>query len=258
MSRLTDLQNAKSLADLASILGYKPSGLSYIAYAIPVDQKYKEFAIPKKSGGERRICAPCEQLKSVQRRLANILYACIGEIERKNRSKHLQSISHGFRERHSIITNAKLHKNRRYVLNIDLQDFFPTFNFGRVRGFFIQDSNFKLNDKVATVVAQIACFENALPQGSPCSPVIAELIARILDIRLVRLAKRNRLFYSRYADDLTFSTNQRTFPASIAEPMIPGTLWKVGRDLTNGHLEKCLVDSHRWREWQFAGMSVRK
>ena len=117
-------------------------------------------------------------------------------------------------------------------MNLDLQDFFPTFNFGRVRGFFIRDSGFLLNDKVATIIAQIACYDNGLPQGSPCSPIIADLIAHILDIRLVKIAKRNRLTYSRYADDLTFSTNQATFPPSIAQPITRSTEWKLGEDLT--------------------------
>jgi Reverse transcriptase (RNA-dependent DNA polymerase) len=85
---------------------------------------------------------------------------------------------------------------------LDLKDFFPMFNFGRVRGVFIHNNNFKLNDKVATIIAQIASFENVLPQGSPCSPVIADLIAHLLDVRPVRLAKQHNLTYSRYADDL--------------------------------------------------------
>ncbi len=117
-------------------------------------------------------------------------------------------------------------------MNLDLKDFFPTFNFGRVRGFFIQNNSFKLNEKVATIIAQIACFENMLPQGSPCSPIIADLIAHLLDVRLVQLAKQNKLTYSRYADDLTFSTSRRDFPAAVAAPAAPGSpQWALGDDL---------------------------
>ena len=102
------------------------------------------------------------------------------------------------------------------MLNLDLEDFFPSFNFGRVRGFFLKDKAFGLHPEVATTIAQIACDGTALPQGSPCSPVISELIAQILDMRLVRLAKKYGVTYTRYADDITFSTSQKNFPTGLA------------------------------------------
>ena len=125
------------------------------------------------------------------------------------------SLSHGFVRKRSIITNAMMHVGSKYVLNIDLQDFFDSFNFGRVRGFFIKNRNFQLNPDVATVIAQIACYDNKLPQGSPCSPVITNLISHSLDIRLASLAKKYKCTYTRYADDITFSTRMPTFPVQI-------------------------------------------
>jgi len=116
------------------------------------------------------------------------------------------------------MTNAVPHRSRRYVLNLDLTDFFGSINFGRVRGLFIKDAAFQLDQAVATVIAQIACHDNKLPQGSPCSPIISNLIARIMDVRLAKLAKANGCTYTRYADDLTFSTHQRTFPPKLAKP----------------------------------------
>lgn len=230
LSILSKLKDASSLEDLAAILGYKASGLAYVVYKVPASKKYRKFVIPKSGGGERGISAPIEPLKTLQRHLANVLYACRAENESDS---YRRPLSHGFRKNLSIVTNARRHKRRRYVLNLDLQDFFPTFNFGRVRGFFIHNNGFKLNDKVATIIAQIACFENVLPQGSPCSPIIADLIAHILDVRLAQLAKRNQLTYSRYADDLTFSTSQRAFPPSIAAPVTTGSrAWAIGNDLT--------------------------
>ncbi len=80
------------------------------------------------------------------------------------------------------------------VLNIDLNNFFDEFNFGRVRGFFIINNNFQLTPEVATTIAQIACYKNKLPQGSPASPVITNLITHILDVRLSRLAKKEFLY----------------------------------------------------------------
>jgi retron-type reverse transcriptase len=104
-----------------------------------------------------------------------------------------------------------MHLNQKNVLNLDLKDFFDSFNFGRVRGFFIKNKNFELDDSIATVIAQIACHNNGLPQGSPCSPVITNLITHSLDIRLAKLAKKCSCTYSRYADDITFSTRKNKF-----------------------------------------------
>ena len=124
------------------------------------------------------------------------------------------------------------HRNKRHVFNVDLQNFFPTINFGRVRGFFIKNKHFNLNHKVATVIAQIACYDNELPQGSPCSPIISNLIGHLLDIRMVYLAQKTKCTYSRYADDLTFSTNRKDFPKRIAFKENEND-WIAGKSLVN-------------------------
>ena len=210
---LQALKDIKDFEEFAHLLGYKTKSLSYILYKLADSAKYCTFSIPKASGGERQIDAPLEPLKTLQRRLAKLLYDCVAQIET---DAPRPALSHGFRRGRSIITNARRHRNRRYVLNLDLSDFFPTFNFGRVRGFFMADSTFALHERTATYIAQIACRDGKLPQGSPCSPIIADIVAHILDVRLAKLAKKHRLTYSRYADDITFSTNQKTFPAEIA------------------------------------------
>ena len=166
-------------------------------------------------------------LKSLQKQLAVILYDCLQEIEKSEKRKN--KLSHAYRKGFSIVSNASAHKSRRYVLNIDLHNFFPSFNFGRVRGFFLSNKQFKLAEPIATLIAQIACNNGVLPQGSPCSPVITELLTHFLDIRLVRLAARNKCSYTRYADDITFSTNQKIFPTALAVPA--GESWVLGDEL---------------------------
>lgn len=205
MLALEKLKKTTSLIELAILVDYKPKALSYILYKISSENKYNEFTIPKKNGGERRIKAPVDRLKRLQKRLAELLNQCFEEIFIKN--KHKRSLSHGFRKKHSIITNAIKHKNKRHVFNVDLQDFFPSINFGRVRGFFIKNAHFELHPKVATVIAQIACHDNELPQGSPCSPIISNLIGHLLDIRMVNLAKKAKCTYSRYAGNLKDKIN---------------------------------------------------
>jgi RNA-directed DNA polymerase len=152
-----------------------------------------------------------------------------------NKGKNLKDqLAHGFKRDCSIITNAVKHRKRRYVFNVDLNDFFGTINFGRVRGFFIKDANFMLHANVATILAQIACNENVLPQGSPCSPVISNLIGHVLDIHLCKLASTNGCTYSRYADDITFSTGKPDFPMGIAKRVVGQThIWDVGDGLKN-------------------------
>lgn len=231
MSSLAKLKAAKSLDDVAELLGYKPSSLSYILYKIPDTAKYSEFEIAKRNGGSRKIKAPQPHLKALQRRLANLLYLCLSEIEKGGSPR--RALSHGFARSLSIVTNASAHKRRRYVLNLDLKDFFPSINFGRVRGMLIKDKRFALEPKVATVIAQIACHDHSLPQGSPCSPVLSNIVAHLLDIRLVRFAREHKCTYSRYADDITFSTNRTDFPPDLAAP-IPGSIeWQLGSPLVS-------------------------
>ena len=232
MSIIKKFRDASTLDDVAKLLGFTPSGLSFVLSRILNARKYTIFEIPKRSGGRRLIKAPEPRLALAQRRLAKALYDCLAELGKATPAR--RSLAHGFERGRSIMTNASLHKRRRYVLNLDLEDFFPTINFGRVRGFFVKDRNFALQEKVATVIAQIACHDNELPQGSPCSPVISNLVGHLLDTRLARFAKIHKCTYSRYADDITFSTNRKDYPAEVALP-VPGTEaeWQLGAELVD-------------------------
>ena len=216
MKNLARLRLATSLNDIGALLAIKPSALAYVLYKLPPQAKYTTFSVPKKNGGERIIAAPEPRLKLIQRRLGFLLEQTQNEIETHLEVKQQCVLAHGFKPGFSTATNATNHRNRRWVFNTDLQDFFPSINFGRVRGFFIKNRHYKLNENAATIIAQIACHENRLPQGSPCSPVISNIIAHPLDIRLNELSTRAGCTNTRYADDLTFSTNKKTFPPRIA------------------------------------------
>lgn len=222
MSKLAELKAARTLHDLAAILNMKPTTLSFILYKIPVKDRYTTFEIPKSNGTKRTIHAPHPKISFAQKRLSKILTTCIHEI-RLTRPSYCGA-SHGFQNKRSIQSNAKLHEHRRHVVNCDIKDFFPSINFGRVQGFFIKDAYFGLYPKIAQILAHLACFDGRLPQGSPCSPVISNLIGNLLDARLSSLAKANKTTYSRYADDLTFSTNMRALPPGIVlvDPHRPG------------------------------------
>ncbi|WP_347555633.1 retron Ec67 family RNA-directed DNA polymerase/endonuclease [Robbsia sp. KACC 23696] len=230
LSALEKLQASASRAGLAETLEITVKHLTYLLYVRDSARNYRKFSIPKKHGGVRIIHAPEEQLASLQRKLAVVLQRATTEIEHK--TNFTNNASHGFRPQRSILTNASVHRNRRFVLNIDLQDFFPSITGARIRGFLIQNRHFALTPAVATAIAHIACKDGLLVQGSPSSPVISNLIASILDFHLARLARECGCTYTRYADDITFSTNKRVFPEKIAseDAARPGA-WTLSRTL---------------------------
>lgn len=206
MEELKEIQTRNELADYIKVPRQK---LSYILYVKGTENLYKSFEIPKKSGGVRHIHAPEEELKQIQSKLTKVLYEYALKIEKNNGKKW--NIAHAFVKGKGCFTNAKIHRNKRILVNVDLKDFFDSFHFGRVRGYFMKNRNYQLSEEVATVIAQIACYKGKLPQGAPTSPVITNLICGIFDIRILHLAKKYRLDYTRYADDLTFSTNDKKF-----------------------------------------------
>ena len=126
-----------------------------------------------------------------------------------------RKLSHGYVEGKNIITNAEIHKRKKIIINIDIEDFFSSFHFGRIRGFFEKNRVFNFPNEIATIIAQISCFRGSLPQGSPLSPTISNLIFNIVDLKILKLAVKYKLDYTRYVDDLSFSTNDTIFKKNI-------------------------------------------
>lgn len=210
---MSQFERIEDKNDLADFLNVPRSKLSYLLYHKRIDNCYTSFNILKKNGGNREIHAPEHDLKELLQKLANKLYTEQKIIwDSQNISPQL---SHGFEREKSIITNAKAHRNKRFVLNIDLEDFFDSFHFGRVRGFFNKNKHFNMPLDGATALAQLVCYQQKLPQGSPTSPIITNLICQILDFKLLSLARKHRVTYTRYADDITFSTNDKNFLTEI-------------------------------------------
>lgn len=232
MLQLTKLRAAKSIYDLAQLLNFKPSTISYLLFKLKDADRYKEFEISKQSGGKRKIAAPTAKLKKLQSNLSNLLTNCLIELE--TAGERNSPFVQGFVRGKSIVTNARLHRNKRWVLNIDIEDFFESINFGRVRGLLMADKAFKLDPVVATLIAQIACRNNSLPQGAPTSPILSNMVARPLDLKLIDLANRHGLRYSRYADDITFSTRIKEFPAELVKKGAGEQVhdWAIGGELS--------------------------
>ncbi len=208
-------------ADVATYLGGSLKNLSYNLYVLPLNERYHIFSIPKRNGGVRTITAPKSSIKLYQRKLADIL-SCFYK---------KKACVYGYVNGRNIKQNAQVHCKKKIIINIDLKDFFPTINFGRVRGVF-KSKPFEFNDIVATTLAQICCYDGKLPQGAPTSPIISNFVCRTLDNQLQKFASKYRLTYSRYADDITFSTNMNVIPEEIATIDSEGKII-LSKDLEN-------------------------
>lgn len=205
------LENAQ---EIATAMGITVPELRFLAF----DRKtatvshYIRFKIPKKTGGERIISAPMPRLKQAQYWiLANILEKI-----------PVHDAVHGFRRDRSIVTNAEPHVGADVIINFDLKDFFPSISYKRVKGLF---RSFGYSEAAATIFGLIcteadreeveldgktyyvALGDRCLPQGSPASPAITNIICRRFDRRLTEMAQKWEFIYTRYADDLTFSTS---------------------------------------------------
>lgn len=200
------LGSLRDRADVARALGTTVRRLHFLLFRLSSERQYRTFAIRKRRGGTRLIRAPILPLKVAQKRIATLLAA----------RYQPRSCVFGYVKDRSIQMNADCHVAKRWVLRVDLKDFFPSINFGRVRGVLLAEP-FALPELVATTIAQICCHKNELPQGSPASPLLSNVICRGLDRALAKLARAHRCNYTRYCDDLVFSTNRRTFPSALAK-----------------------------------------
>lgn len=167
---------------------------------------YSQFDISKRSGKVRTITAPDRRLKIIQRKLAPLL----DQLYRRRQPVH------GFVQERSVKTNAEAHGRRRFVVNLDLQDFFPTITENRVSGLLRAVG---VDRRVSEIVARLCCNMGHLPQGAPTSPVLSNMICYRLDSDLLQVAKDARAIYTRYADDITFSSYQP--PTPLFEAVVP-------------------------------------
>jgi RNA-directed DNA polymerase len=220
------IQIPPELSDEAALLGYlkiSPSELKKIWWFR--HRMYSEFQIAKRSGKVRTISAPDRRLKIIQKLLCPLL----------DRLYRLRHPVHGFVPLRSVKTNAEAHGRRRFVINLDLQDFFPSITERRVVGLL---RALGLDQRVAEVVARLSCHMGHLPQGAPTSPVLSNMICYRLDTELLQIAKSCRAIYTRYADDITFSTYQP--PASLFETAVPA-VGKFSPELLSPMLRAAII-----------------
>lgn len=190
-----------NLQELASTIGIDPHQIQLLA----AKPSYRVYEIPKRSGGYRLIEDPEPKLKYCLKRINHLLQCTYYSIR--------PSVVFGFTisARNddtpcTIYSNARLHAGAKYLLNIDLKDFFHQISAERVLS--ILDVNFpKLDPTLKKLMCYLTTRLNRLPMGAPTSPVLSNYACLEMDAELMKIAKSSNMVYSRFADDLSFSSN---------------------------------------------------
>ena len=218
LESLVRIDSMETICRSISMIGPYVSGISF-AEPVTVGQLkqltsiatirsyYRIFSIPKKSGAMREILAPDGLLKDILSSLAFMLSVLYEP------PKNVMA----FTRNRSIVDNAREHCGHNYVLNLDLKDFFTTIVASDVeRGL----RRLGIPADAARIFSRICTFPhitsgsrvvNVLPQGSPASPILSNICAATLDQRLNGLARRFHLTFTRYADDMTFSSSHNVY-----------------------------------------------
>lgn len=176
---------------LSLLIGIKAPELTKMVFL--EDLYYTTNQIPKKSGGYRELDMPAVELKYIQRWILKNILCHI----------NISGCAVGFCPEKSIVTNAQKHINKHCIVNMDIKDFFPSISFERVYRIF---SYYGYTNEVSFVLAKLCTFHGRLPQGSPASPYLSNISCLKLDARLNALSEKYESDYSRYADDITFSS----------------------------------------------------
>lgn len=210
--RASGLPALHTAADIAKAMGISVGAVRFLAFARTTSRTshYRRFKLKKRTGGERLISAPMPRLRTAQRWILDHVLDQVAP----------HPAAHGFRKGRSIVSNAAAHVGAEVVVNLDLQDFFPTVSYRRVKGLF---RHLGYSEAAAIIFALIctepdvveteldgatyyvALGERRLPQGAPTSPAVTNLLCRRLDRRLAGASQKLGFTYTRYADDLSFS-----------------------------------------------------
>lgn len=226
----------KTDKELAEVLGIAYNDLRALAYHrdVVTSDNYHHYSVAKRKGGFRNIAAPKQKLKLAQRKILEEILSKIA----------VSDFAHGFLKEKSVVSGAMAHVGQpKLVINMDLEDFFPTITFERVRGMF---KGFGYSGYISSLLAMVCTYcqrmeievrgaikyvktsPRILPQGSPASPMITNILCGKLDKRLSGLASKNGFTYSRYADDISLSLKEDFYEGTeLTEGRICGLVSKI-------------------------------
>lgn len=180
----------RTVDDFAEHTRLSPQLIRYLSFR--ANFLYKSYDIPKKDGTARTIAQPSRELKALQ---GWILRNILDKLSASENCK-------GFEIGCSILDNAAPHVGANFILNVDLENFFPSIPAEKVYGIF---SSIGYDKSIASILTNLTVFQGRLPQGAPTSPKLANLICIKLDARIQGYAGPRGLVYTRYADDISMS-----------------------------------------------------
>ncbi|MFC4165654.1 retron St85 family RNA-directed DNA polymerase [Epilithonimonas zeae] len=189
--KILGLPNITDLEDFAYLINLSKNSIYQLSKNS--EYYYKTYQIAKKNGKLRDISQPNKQLKGIQLWILNNIL---------NKLK-VSEYSKGFEKGQSISDNVRPHIFSNCLLNIDIKDFYPSINSIKVYNLF---KSIGYNNLISTLLTNICTYKNSLPQGSPCSPKISNLICWKMDSRLQGYVGKKGIIFTRYADDITFSS----------------------------------------------------
>lgn len=195
-----EICSAKSVEDVAELLHINPFRLQMIG----LNPKYRDFYIPKKDGSKRHIESPVPELKAIQRRLNQYLQCVYFEMQTEAAYGFVINARDIAKSKH-IITNAEQHIGCQYLFNADIEDFFHQVSQAEVLKIF-QAAPFRFSEAACQLLASLSTRDGRLPMGSPTSPVLSNFATREMDEVLLTIATQKAWNYTRYADDMSFSS----------------------------------------------------
>ena len=184
--------------------------LELVLASIQKETCYRTFFLKKKNGGYRIIEAPIAPLKKAQQEILSIL----------ERTLLPHNAAMGFIKNKSPKDNAKKHIGAKVILNMDIKDFFNSIKKPTIAKI-LSSVNSWTPEEINTIL-ELACYKNRLPQGSPCSPYLSNLVCIRMDQDLFKLASSNNLIYTRYADDISLSSKDINFSIGKLISLIEG------------------------------------
>lgn len=186
---------------LGVYLGENPKSLWPIVKH--VDEMYKICEMPKKDGGIRKLCAPNSRLKSIQH---NILRNFLNKMPVSNYAT-------AYIKGKTLLENANPHTNKKFILKMDISDFFGSIHFDQVYNSAFNTTLFP--KQIGFILTSLCCRKDTLPQGAPTSPALSNIVMKRFDDYIGNWCFKRGIAYTRYCDDMTFSSNKPLYNVYI-------------------------------------------